>query len=138
MTYERNFVMVRLADPKTEPVKEWLEANRERNGVDLAVLDYPGTKVLAAHKNGTVYAYMPIQPVAMLESIGPNPEAKPLEVATAVMEMVKGAGLMAYQGDFREMFFLASDKITAEGAESMGFENLTEKYGYSVFRARLR
>jgi hypothetical protein len=137
MSQERNLVMVRLADPKTEPVRQWLEANSSRNGFDPKVLDYPGTKILAAHCNGTVYAYMPIQPVAMLESIGPNPEAEPLEVATGVMEMCKAAGILAYAAENREMYFLASDEVTALGAARMGFENLTEKFGYSVFRARL-
>lgn len=140
MSQERNFVMVRLADKDAEPVKEWLSANSARNGFDPEVLEYKCTKVLAAHLNGTVYAYMPVQPVIMLESIGPNPEAKPLEVATGVMELVKAAAFGAVNSEppIRELYFLASDQLTAKGAESMGFENLTKKYGYSVFRRRLQ
>lgn len=137
MSVERNLVMVRFAE-KDEPVKQWLEANAGRNGFDPEVLDYPCTKVLAAHTNGTVYAYMPVQSVAVLESIGPNPDAKPLDVATAVMEMTKGAALMGHGAGMREMYFLASDDVTALGAKRLGFEDLTEKFGYHVFRARLK
>lgn len=138
MSIERNLVMVRLADPKTEPVREWLEANSGRNGFDPAIMEYPGLKVLAAQKDGEVLAYMPVQPVAVLESIGINPEANARDIATAVMELTKHAAFMAYGGDCREMFFLGSDPNTSEGAKNLGFEDLTEKFGYHVFRARLK
>lgn len=136
MSRERNFVMVRLADRGNEPVMEWLSANASRNGFDPEVLDYKCTKVLAAHNNGTVYVYMPAQPVVMLESIGPNPEAKPLEVATGVMELVKAAAMMAVSSDppISEMYFLASDELTAKGAKAMGFVELP----YKVYRRKLK
>lgn len=137
MSNERNLVMVRFAE-KDEPYKEWLKANETRNGFDPQVLDYPCTKILAAHTNGTVFAYMPVQSVPVLESIGPNPEASPLAVATAVMEMTKGAALMGHGAGMREMFFLGSDENTAAAAKGLGFEDLTEKFGYHVFRARLK
>lgn len=137
MSNERNLVMVRFAE-EDEPVKEWLEKNAGRNGFDPEVLDYPCTKVLAAHTNGTVVAYMPVQSVPMLESIGPNPEAKPLDIATAVMEMTKSAALLGHGAGMREMYFLGSDETTSAGAKALGFEDMTEKYGYHVFRARLK
>ena len=129
----RNPVMVRLADPDIEPVIDWCQANSERNAFDRDVLTYPSTKVLAAHNNGTVYAYLPIQGTAMLESIGPNPEATPMQIAQGVMEMTKGAALLAYSAGYRELYFLASDENTAIGAKLMGFEELS----FKVYRKRL-
>ena len=129
----RNPVMVRLAEVDTEPVVDWCQANSARNDFDRDVLAYPATKVLAAHDNGNVFAYMPIQGTAMLESIGPNPEATPMQVAAGVVEMVKGAALLAYEAGFRELYFLASDDTTSRGAEKLGFEKLE----YTVYRKRL-
>lgn len=129
----RNAIDVRLAESNTEPVIDWCQANSERNAFDRDVLDYPATKVLAAHNNGTVYAYMPVQGVAMLESIGPNPAINPIQIAAAIVEMVKGACLMAYANGMRECYFLSSDSLTAEGAKKMGFEELP----YKVYRKRL-
>lgn len=129
----RSGIDVRLADPDIEPVIDWCQTNSGRNAFDRDVLTYPATKVLAAHNNGTVYAYMPIQGAAVLESIGPNPEANPVQVAASIVEMVKGACLMAYANGMREAYFLASDDITAEAAGMMGFEELP----YRVYRKRL-
>ena len=129
----RNPVMVRLAEPDKEPVVDWCQANSARNAFDKEVLTYPSTKVLAAHNNGTVYNYMPIQGTAMLESLGANPEATPMQIAQGVIECVKGAALMAYGSGYRELYFLASDETTAEGAKRLGFEELP----YKVYRKRL-
>lgn len=129
----RHQVMVRFADPETEPVVDWCQANSSRNAFDKDVLTYPSCKVMAAHEDGAVIAYMPIQGTAMLESIGPNPDATPLQVANATMEMVKAGALLAYGAGHRELYFLASDEVTARGAELMGFEELP----FRVFRKRL-
>ena len=131
----RNPIELRLADKDTEPVKEWCEANSQRNAFDDAVLSYPSTKVLAAtNGNGRALAYMPIQGTAMLESIGPNPEATPMEVAAGIVEMVKGAALLAHAAGYRELYFLATDDATAEGSKWLGFEELP----YRIFRKRLK
>jgi len=125
--------MVRFADPGKEPVEDWCQANADRNAFDKGVLGYPATSVLAAHNNGTVYIYMPVQGAAILESIGKNPESTSIQVTEGVMACVKAAALTAYAAGMRELYFLASDKTTAEGAELMGFESLP----YQVYRKRL-
>lgn len=124
MSNERNLVMVRIADPEKEPVREWCQANSDRNSFNEQVLSYPVMKVLASHSNGTTFTYMPIQAVAMLESIGINPEAQPLEVATGVMESVKSAVVLAQSAGYKELYFLESDGVTSEGARRMGFEQV--------------
>ncbi len=133
MSQERNYVFVRFADPKQEPVEDWCRNNSARNAFDPSVLSYASTKVLAGHNNGTTFAYMPVQGAAILESIGINPEAKPLDVATAVMEMTKAAILLAQGAGFGEAYFLASDNVTAEGAKRMGFVEMP----YKVYRRKI-
>lgn len=128
----KNQVWVRFADQTKEPVKAWCEANEERNAFDPKVLTYPATKILAA-ENGHVINYMPVQTVAMLESIGVNPEATPLEVATGLMECVKAAATLSSGAGFGELYFLSSDENTAQGAEALGFEEVKMK----VYRRRL-
>lgn len=129
----RNPIWVRFADKAKEPVQQWLEANKARNSFDAAVLDYPATRVLAAHNNGTTYTYMPVQQTAMLESIGINPQATPTQVAASVLEMTKAAATLAHAAGFREIFFLVSDENTAQGAKLMGFEDCP----FRVMRKRL-
>lgn len=129
----RHQVMVRFADPDIEPVIDWCQRNSARNAFDRDVLTYPATKVLAAHEDGAVIAYMPIQGTAMLESIGPNPDATPMQIANGVMEMVKSAATLAHGAGYRELYFLASDPVTARGAQLMGFEELP----FKVYRKRL-
>lgn len=129
----RNPVLVRLADPLTEPVIDWCQANSERNAFDRDVLTYPSTKTLAAHNNGEVYAYLPIQGTVMLESVGPNPGSSPIQVTQAMIELVKGAALLAHQAGYRELYYLVSDDNTAKAGEYMGFEELP----YRVMRKRL-
>ena len=132
-TQIRNPVDVRLADPDVEPVVDWCQANSERNAFDRDVLSYPSTKILAAHDNGTTYGYLPVQGAAILDSFGPNPEATPIQITAALIQLVKGAGLMAYANGMRELLMLASDETTALGAEQMGFEKLP----FTVYRKRL-
>jgi len=132
----RSQVTVRLADPAKEPVEKWCKANSARNSFDRGVIDYPRTVILAGHGGGVaqmVFAYMPLQVTAMLESIGPNPEATPLQIAAAVRGMVSGAELLAYESGCREIGFLASDANTATAALMMGFEEMPFKY----FRKKL-
>jgi hypothetical protein len=129
----RNPIWVRFADPDKEPVENWCEYNSLRNAFDKAVLGYPSTKVLAAHNNGKVYAYMPVQGTAMLESIGPNPDTTPLEQASAIVELVKSAATLAHGAGYREIYYLSSDDITDEGAAKLGFQLLP----YRVLRKRL-
>jgi hypothetical protein len=129
----RNPIMVRFAEKETEPVVDWCQANSARNAFDKDVLDYPATKVLAATDGETVFAYMPEQGCAMLESIGPNPDATPLQIAASIVELVKAAALLAHGAGFREIYFLASDDVTGRGAKKLGFEELP----YKVYRRRL-
>ena len=129
----RNQVFVRLAEPDTEPVADWCQANSGRNAFDKDVLTYPNTKILAAHANDAVSVYLPVQPVAMLESVGSNPSATPLEVAGGLIEATKAACVLAYAAGHREVYFLSSDDLTAQGAQMLGFVPLP----YTIYRKKL-
>ena len=128
----RNQVWVRFADKDKEPVRDWCAANSARNAFDPAILEYPATRVLAA-VNGHIINYMPIQVVALLESIGVNPDASALEVATGVMECVKAASILASAAGHGELLFMASDETTAKGAELLGFSEVP----FKLYRRRL-
>lgn len=128
----KNQILVRWAEPG-EPVREWLEANSERNAFDPGILSYPALKVFAAQNCTKVHSYIPIHQPTMIESIGVNPESTPLEKANAVMETVKVIASLTHQAGQREIYFLASDETTAKGAELMGFSEIP----FRVFRRRL-
>ncbi len=132
-TQLRTPVLVRKADLEKEPVQEWIEKNSPRNDLDPKIFDYPSLAVLASHRNGTVFTYLPVQTVAMLESVGINPEANGNDVATGLMESVKATALLAHNQGIREVYYLSSDDAVDAGAKAMGFEELTCK----VWRLRI-
>lgn len=132
-TQLRTPVLVRKADLEKEPVREWIERNSKRNDLDPRIFSYPSLAVLASHRNGTVYTYLPVQTVAMLESVGVNPEADGNDVATGLMEGVKATALLAHNQGIREIYFLSSDPTVDAGAEAMGFVALPHK----VYRMRI-
>lgn len=132
-TQLRTPVLVRKADLEKEPVREWIERNSKRNDLDPAIFGYPSLCVLASHRNGMVYTYVPVQTVAMLESVGINPQADGKDVATGLMESVKGAALLAHNSGIRELYYLSSDPTVDAGAKAMGFEEMPHK----VWRMRL-
>ncbi len=129
-------MLVRKADPEKEPfVLSWLEDNKSRNAFESAeVLKYPRVDVLAAHTNGTTHAIMPVHPVAMLESVGTNPESSTREVAEAMLKLVEATAAICAVNGVKEMMFLSSDKVTDKAAQAIGFQPLKCK----VFRMRLR
>ena len=130
----KSLMFVRKVDLEKEPqLKQWIEDGKDKNAFDPKVLGYPCTETYAVHTNGTTHAVMPIQPVVMLESIGINPEASPSQAASAMMELLKAVALLAQRAGSRELYFLASDDGTSDGAERLGFV----KVPASVYRMRL-
>ena len=130
----RRMIFVRKVDVAKEPQARYLiEANKERNAYDGKVLDYPCTEVFAAHTNGTTHAYLPVQTVAVLDSVGVNPSSSAQEVAAGMMELVKAVAVLAHRSGMREVMFLSSDENTVNGAKQMGFVELDCK----VLRLRL-
>lgn len=103
---------------------EWLRANQDKNSFDEGVLAYPCTELWAAKNNGTTHAYLPVQQVVVLESLGTNPNSKPIEIASSLLKFVEGASLIAHRAGMRELMFLVSDDLTAKASEALGFEEL--------------
>lgn len=128
----RNLIFVRKADPKFEPVKEWVSANT-RTGFDPKVLDYPSTEVLAAY-NGKTTAYGVIKTVAVFDSVGFAPALDQVSKTAAMVEIVKATVTLAYHGGIRELLFLTTSDSVAGGAELMGFKELES---LRVFRMEL-
>ena len=124
---------VSLAAKDDPEAKAWLQANHERNSFDPAVLDYPCTVILKVEDSEKVRGYMPIQNAVMLESIGLNARLSALEAAEAVMNMIAAAIRLGHDIGIRECYFLATDEVTARGAEQMGFEALP----YQLYRLKI-
>ena len=130
----REAISLRSATLEDVPqITAWLESRKSRNQFDPEILKYPSLEVVAAHTNGTVFVYLPVQSVAMLESVAVNPESSPHEIAHALVLAVKAIEYQAHRAGQREAYFLASDANTAKGAEHLGFEEVEMK----VFRKRL-
>lgn len=126
----KQLFLVRKVDLEKEPEKlEWLRANKERNDFDEAVIGYPSTVVLSALD----HVVMPVQTVAMLESIGNNPASGVRDTTAGLIELVKAAATLAHVGGIRELYFLSSDENTGLAAKQMGFVEVPLK----VMRLRL-
>lgn len=120
-------IFVRSADPKKEPVLDWMEKNKERNEYQAKVFNYPKTEVLAAYNTEKTSGYMPVQPVALIDSYAPNPEATIHETTAALIELVKAVALLAHKGGLREVIFLVNDPKVQVGAEYLGFKEIDAK-----------
>jgi len=95
----RSEISLRKDDPVEEPqIRKWLEARKSRNAFDPAILDYPASEIFAARTYETTHAYLPVQQVAMLESVGTNPTSTTQEVAHSLVLLVNGVELIAQRG----------------------------------------
>ena len=82
---------MKLRWAKPEDVKQivdWSLANAEHSQFDPQTLTYPLLDVICA-ENGKAVLYVPVQLVAMIEALAPNPEATQREKNTALFETLK-------------------------------------------------
>jgi hypothetical protein len=102
----------------------WLFGNREKNKLDLEILEYPTLRVYSA-ANDSAIAFLPIHSGVILESLALNPEASPEEKLEAVCGIVNQVMLDATQQGIREMFYISSDERTdASAVRQLGFEEV--------------
>lgn len=123
-------IWVRKAEKRdAAQIGQWLE---NQSFVDRNVFFYPQTTVLAAH-NSQPLIYMPLQLVAMLESLAINPQATRLEIAAAIAELARVSVFMARERGVKEIYFLATNDDTAAYAKRNHFEELPHK----VYRLKI-
>lgn len=99
---------------------EWLEKVPE---FDKGIMGYPSLRMLCAY-NGEPVAYLPIQRVAMLESLALREGLDDLTAAQAMRDLVKGAEIVASSDGIREICFLGTDEAMVKIAKHQGFEEL--------------
>lgn len=117
-------IEVRKVEKDDPQAMEWLRANQDNTAFDEGVLDYPASELWAARNGVTTHAYLPVQQVLVLESLGANPESSSIQVAHSMLKFVEGASLVAHRAGMRELMFLVSDDLTAQASEALGFEEL--------------
>lgn len=100
---------------------DWLNANREHNDFDSAVLDYPTAEIYVAPDENPK-ACLPVHAALVLESIG-FAESDVKEKLANVLELLMMARMRADQNGIKEMIFLSSDERTdAYAVKVLGFE----------------
>lgn len=119
---------VRPAELKdAEQLALWSVANVEKNELDPAVLRYPQTSVLVAH-DGKPVTFMPVQLVAMIESLASRPGVTPLQLADALKELLKTVVFLSKKQGVHEVYFLGTDEaVTRMAQRHAGFEELPWK-----------
>jgi hypothetical protein len=128
-------VFVRSArKDESDRFKEWALANAEKNGLDLGVLTYPSTTVLCAFDETGPLAYLPVQQPAFMESLAPRPGLTDHDRAMVFKALTQTLVTQCASSGKGEIYFLASDKDTAEFAENHKFE----KVPYAVYRLKLK
>lgn len=100
---------------------DWLNANKEHNDFDPAVMDYPSMELYVAPEENPI-ACLPIHTAAVLESIGFKQEQNTKDRLTAALELFVQARLRADQVGIKEVIYLSSDERTDEYAvKILGF-----------------
>lgn len=111
----------------------FLEWSKLVPGFDWEIAYQPGTFTLASFNKSKIISYTPVQQPFVIETVAHNPAATDLEVAQGMGEVVKFLVAQCYIKGVAEIYFLASDKDTAEFAANKIFEELP----YKVFRVKV-
>jgi hypothetical protein len=101
----------------------WARANVEHNHFTEAEL--PDYTILVAEREGKILAYLPVKKMLLLESLAPNPDCSPMELASAMRELVVAAKLTAEGVGCKEMAFWDTDAGTTRAAGLLGFDLCT-------------
>jgi len=125
--------MIRFASLLEIPeALQLLLENSEHNGLDLRIFQYPVTRVVRSENGNGADAYMAVQTVPMLESIGYTRSLEPERRKAVALEMVDFVEQEARKGGMGEVYFVSSDpKTDARAMKERGFEPVT------AFRKRL-
>jgi hypothetical protein len=110
-------------NPRIAKAVEWLARIREQSHLDTDVLTYPATCMLEAYIKGTgePVLYMPIQHVYMMESLGPNPVASPVDIAKGLEEITKILSYDAHKSGIGEIYYPSTDPMVNAFAQRHHF-----------------
>jgi hypothetical protein len=116
-----------MNNPNIRQAMEWLQRIAQVSHLDPEVLLYPSTRLLQAYEKGTAkpLLYMPVHQVFMMESLGPNPDASPMEIAAALAQITKTVCWEAQNQGIGEFYMPCSDGNVIKMAEAHGFMRMT-------------
>ena len=127
-------IFVRPAAAKdSQAFLDWSLAAKD-SGFDPDVPNYPTSVTFAAYSEDKVVAYLPMQAPIVLESLAANPDATPLEIASALRDFVKTAILQCHIRGIGEIMFIGTDPGTNLFAEN---SKLFTRIEYPVYKLKI-
>lgn len=108
-----------LRDGEMPQFLAWARANTKNHFSEDEVRDYT---ILVAIKDNKILCFMPVKKALRIESLAPNPDCTPIELAGAMRELVMAANLTADGLGCKEIDFWDSDAGTTRAAQLIGFE----------------
>lgn len=112
-----------MNNPAVREAVDWFKRISHKSRLDPEVLTYPNTQLLQVYEKQTAKAiiYIPVHPVLMLESLGPNPEANPVHIAEALAQVTKTCVWEACRIGMGEIYMPCTDGDVIQFAEKHGY-----------------
>lgn len=118
------WVKVVNTEQERKEAMDSLLALSDKNLYDPNVLLYPSTGILKSFNSDKSLVFMPVHKVHMLESLGINPQATAMEVASGLKSLVLTVAYESRNIGIGELMFLCRDEQTAAFARAHGFEKV--------------
>jgi hypothetical protein len=113
--------------------EKFVEWSRNNPAFDPEVAKYPSTTVRVVYNSEGPVLYGPVQKPLFLDALAINPTAPPEIIAAGMKALTQDAVSQAWVYGAGEIYFVASDKDTADFAERHGYEKLEA----SVYKLRI-
>jgi len=124
-------ISVRLAQPEeTGQILEWASPHIE----SWEKVNYPTMRILCA-ENGQPIQYALVHAVAVLETLAPDPKAKPWTLALSLKRIIQDVEEAASRIGIREI--IAMTGPDDEKLERLAEKNGWEKLDYTVWRKKI-
>lgn len=107
---------------------KWLEGT----DVEPEIFSYGSTHALVAESAVRKVAIMPVQLVAMLETLAKNPDASKLEIAEALKTLLKTVNYEAEKRGIGEVYFLTREETIGPYAAAHAFEEVKDVKVYRM------
>lgn len=113
---------------------DWSLAGKD-NGFDPDAALYGTSVTWAAYAGDRVIGYLPMQTPLVLEALAARPDATPLEIATALRELVQTAVTQCHIRGVGEIMFIGTNAETNRFAENSGLFTRVE---YPVYKLKVK
>lgn len=117
-------ISVTLAQPSDAALaSEWMTSTKD-NLFDSEILTYPSLRILKASVNGEPSAFLPMQPVFVLESIAHRPDITPRENAYCLRKLQDQIEETARSYGIREVYWVCRDESLINFSEHHGYRKM--------------